>query len=523
MVLIALFAGWLYSRTRGPHHQYELDLLVPPAGAAITPGRLEIGVAKRSIAPDLSQYDPWVDVNSNGEYDEGVDTYTDLNGNGKFDGVWIAGFGTNRPATGIHDDPEVRVLALRNNGVTLVLASLDSVGIFHNDFIDIRKSLDPGLKIDHVALSSTHVHEVPDTMKIWSYAFRLNIRGKKLDVPIWGFDYGHLEMIKRRTKEAIEEAVAKLQPCDMYCATVEIKPEGFVNDSRDPQVLDNNMYLFRFTRPGTEDTIATFVNWGNHPETLGGDNTIITADFPHFLRKGMEEGVSDPNGVAGFGGMCLYFQGIVGGLMTQLHTTVPHRDGLRSFREASFEKADALGSNLAIVACKALRNPDLVWKNENPRVQFAAKTYKAPLQGQFKYGIMLGVIHEGYYWGGKAKTEVNCIRIGDVLVLTVPGEIYPEIVVGGVEAKPGRDFEIAPVEVPPLKEFMNAKARMSLTIGLCNDQIGYIVPKSQWDTKPPYVYRNKPQYGEINSGGPDVAPAVHAAGRELIERINAAW
>ena len=45
-----------------------------------------------------------------------------------------------------------------------------------------------------------------------------------------------------------------------------------------------------------------------------------------------------------------------------------------------------------------------------------------------------------------------------------------------------------------------------MMIGLANDMIGYIIPKRQWDAKPPYAYKRKAaQYGEINSLGPETA------------------
>lgn len=523
LLLIIALAAEVYSWRIGPFHDYELDVaqLEPKDGTA--PGQLQVGVAIRDIAPKFDLYDKWVDVNGNTKYDEGVDTFEDMNGNGKFDGIWLAGFGTNRPAQGINDSPWVRAIAFRNNGVTLAMVTIDSVGIFHNEYIAIRKSLDQSLGIDHVMFSATHVHETPDTMKIWSYWRRVNWGDDQLDIPIFGYRQDYMEMIQAKAKEAIEEAVAKLQPADMYCSQVEIEPEGFVNDSRKPEVIDKRMSLFRFTKPGTEETIATFVNWGNHPEALGGDNPFITSDFPHYLREGLEKGVPEPNGVEGFGGVCLYFQGQVGGLMTQLHTTVPHRDGVQKFKEDSFEKAESLGYNLAIVAAKALRDPQVTWKNENPKVAYIAKTILAEMTGQYKIPVMLGLIHEGYYAGGKSKSEMNVIRIGDVVMLTVPGELYPEISLGGIEAKPGNDFNLTePLEVPPLRTEMDAKARMSFIIGLANDQIGYIIPKSQWDNEAPYVYE-KSQYGEENSAGPNMAGLVHSTGMELLKEINTSF
>jgi hypothetical protein len=339
----------------------------------------------------------------------------------------------------------------------------------------------------------------------------------------FNYDYAHMEEIKNACKEAVEEAVRNLQPADMYIKQVELNPEGFVDDSRKPIVIDTKLCCARFTKAGTDDTIATMVSWGNHAETLGSDNPLLTSDFPGYWRDAVENGVPDPNGVKGLGGMCLYFQGMVGGLMTELHTTVPHRNGVDKFKEGSYEKAQALGENLAIATVKALREADVI-KCENPRVGIAAKTIYAPMAGMFKYAIVLGLVHPGVYWaqGGIAsRSEVDVARVGDLEMATVPGELYPEIADGGVEAKTGRDFEIDPVEVPPLRKEMNGKVNMIL--GLANDEIGYIIPKSQWDAKPPFVYNDKDQYGEENSGGPDVAPTVHHELLALIKRMQDAW
>ena len=55
-----------------------------------------------------------------------------------------------------------------------------------------------------------------------------------------------------------------------------------------------------------------------------------------------------------------------------------------------------------------------------------------------------------------------------------------------------------------------------MIVGLANDEVGYIIPKRQWDEKPPFCYgRKKAQYGEGNSLGPDTAPILCEAFREL--------
>jgi len=56
-----------------------------------------------------------------------------------------------------------------------------------------------------------------------------------------------------------------------------------------------------------------------------------------------------------------------------------------------------------------------------------------------------------------------------------------------------------------------------MIIGLGNDELGYILPKRQWDEKPPFCYGlKKAPYGEVNSLGPDTAPIICETFRKLV-------
>jgi hypothetical protein len=116
-----------------------------------------------------------------------------------------------------------------------------------------------------------------------------------------------------------------------------------------------------------------------------------------------------------------------------------------------------------------------------------------------------------YALGRDIQTEVDYVqlRAGGTAVaeiLTVPGEIYPELVNGGMARYVGADYPEAPLE-PVLREHLQTKYQFIL--GLGNDEIGYLIPKAEWDEEPPWL-RNavQPWYGEINSVGPEAAGAV---------------
>ncbi len=139
-----------------------------------------------------------------------------------------------------------------------------------------------------------------------------------------------------------------------------------------------------------------------------------------------------------------------------------------------------------------------------------AHTFLVPVENKlYLAATYMGVLDRGYTRWKQLRTEAALITLGDVSFACVPGEIYPEIVNGGIEAPHGADFGIGPAEIPPLRELMPGSVRF--VVGLANDELGYMVPRSQWDELPPYTYgRAKRPYGEINSCGPATAGLVHS-------------
>ncbi len=508
LLLVAAVSVWVRVRMHGPYRDYRVDTEFSSAPAAATNAPLLAGVAVRDLTPDLTQFDPWTDADGNSKFEpEKGDTWEDRNGNGTFDFVWLGGFNINRPAQGVNDPLWARAVAFRHGGVTVGLVSIDCVGLTHERFIRARKLLQArGVPLDYVLFSSTHTHNSPDTMGIWSYRPLLS-----------KFNEGYVEHIIAQACDAVAEAVEKLAPVEVTLASVDLEPEGFVRDSRPPLVYDRQLHAVRLARAGTDETLATLVCWGNHPESMGGSNPLLSSDFAHYLREAMEQGLPAPNGMAGFGGTCIYFQGPVGGLMTPLGLHVPDRDGQTVHRDNGVARTRALGENLALRSAAALRGPD-ARRMTNRVIAGVAKTIFAPIEGPFKYPLMLGLIHPGWY-DGKAKTEVAALRVGDLEILSIPGEIYPEIVDGGVESPDGGDFPGPPVEVPPLRGQM--RGVQNWAVNLANDEIGYIIPRTQWDVKPPFTYGlERAPYGEVNSGGPDLGPVIHRESLAALEALH---
>ena len=113
-------------------------------------------------------------------------------------------------------------------------------------------------------------------------------------------------------------------------------------------------------------------------------------------------------------------------------------------------------------------------------------------------------------------SEVAFIELGDATITGIPGELYPEIAVGGIENPIGADYTMAAQEVPHLRSQLPGK--LNLMVNLANDAIGYIIPKSEWDNEAPWIYDEKDEtYGEVVSLGPNTGPIIYQNIFKLIE------
>lgn len=505
LVIVGLMGVYtLYnSRDRHPNYQLQLSINTPPSVESY-----KAGFAAMPITPMLS--DTWTDANQDAEYrPEDGDTYQDLNKNGRFDAFWMAGFQNKRAANGIHDDLWARAMILDDGHTRLAVVSVDLIGFTHKNVVNVRKQLPPSLGITYASISSTHTHEGPDMLGMWGDSEYKS-----------GVNLDYEKFVEQQVIAAIEQAVKNLKPAKLRVAQDLTGAQALTVDTRKPIVKDDGLYILQAQDATTDSTLGTYIVWGNHPEVLWNKNTFITSDFAHYLRQGIEKGVFYQNKLVkkGLGGVVVYATGCLGGLMTtdpKLGVKHPFEDTL--YQKPSYPKAEATGTTLAMLILNALDKAEELQGG----IALQAKTIELPLDNtDFRLGVALGVVDAGYSSWGKLRTEIAAWRIGEASFLSIPGEIYPELVNGGVEIPHGADFKLTkPLETPPLRTLMRGKYKF--VIGLSNDEIGYILPKSQWDVEPPFTYAEKERpYGEVNSVGPETAPLLHGELKLLLQKLR---
>lgn len=425
--------------------------------------------------------------------------------------VWIAGYGQNRPATGVHDPLYARAVVLADGEQTIALVEVDLVGLQYTEVRRIREKLP---ELDYVMVASTHNHEGPDVIGLWGPSPFQS-----------GVNPAYLDLVVERSAEAVREAAKNLVPIRAVYGTAQ--DDTLLRDSRLPHVPDGILRVVRLNHAESSEPAGIIVQWSCHPEAMGSKNTLITADFPHATIAALEKKYNCP---------VMFIAGAVGGLMTTPRERITNGAG-EYLEEGTFEYTDRYGQEVADLTIEAL---DSATPITLAPIKVASREVAVPM-GNLLYQAagMMGVLKRtGYEWTGDFEklgpeltpktadkqgalvTEVAYLRLGDLHVACIPGEIYPELIYGTYQepVEPNVDYPDAPLE-PSLVEILPGDK--FLIIGLANDEVGYIIPKRQWDEKPPFAYgRDKSQYGEENSVGVETAPILMEALRRVVREAQ---
>ena len=142
------------------------------------------------------------------------------------------------------------------------------------------------------------------------------------------------------------------------------------------------------------------------------------------------------------------------------------------------------------------------------------------LLGIFGHNIISGQSATGY----AVSTELSVLRLDEMALVLLPGEIFPELVTGEAYGDAGETEE----NPTPLVDLAAAYGIEEIIIvGLANDEIGYIVPPTDFllNATNPYFERTmdkkgEDHYEETNSVGPQCAVRIAEAFTSALRALS---
>ncbi len=510
-----------------------------------------------------------IDVNGDGEFAPADgDTFHDWNHNGTFEGVWMAGFGNARGARSIHDPQWARAIALRQNQTTIVLVSVDLIGWFGSEMDLVREmvAMDPaGRDIDFVSFSATHVHEARDSIGLWGVT--------ELDS---GIDPAYMERVRTQARDAVLAAVRALRPANVEYSRFSLRDTvrgvmPYICDIRDPRVYDDEVKIMRFvvagdgSGPATGETIATLINMASHPETFDNNNTGLSSDYVHYLRRAIEQGVVGPDGTMEpplpGPGLAVFFQGPLGGQVgpdrLRCHPTDTQTSTTCAWDGTTIDQAvdregfvSAIGSQIGWYALRAMRGmaPARAAPVRDMTADLAFRTrsfFLSVENRQYHIGLLRHVFDRPVFnWDmhrpisdtnlPQLETMIAVIDIGRAQIITAPGELDPILFLGGLEAPYDYTPPTVPIidpanpnppnlanrpHAPFLRDLARPDAEYVFLFGLTEDFLGYFVPEFdyQLDLHSPYIAQAPgDHYEETNSVGIHGWPTIRAEMEALL-------
>jgi dienelactone hydrolase len=365
-----------------------------------------------------------------------VDITPDLN---KFKKLSLGGYGDRfgKYAEGVHDPIFARALVIQRGDAKVAIVALDAIGV-PGELKDaaMKQIADLGFAPEAVVIGASHSHCAPEC---------LNPQGDLIPRALGYFHKDFFDWMAERIATAIRQANANLQDCALSVGSAQL--EGLNTNRRDGETtVDREMTVLKVQ--GKAGTIAALVNWTAHATIMGPETLLVSGEWPGEMARTVEKALP--------GAVAVYLNGAEGDQTTA--------GGLGQ----GFERVNRYGQRMAQEALTLLKSARPM---DDPVLAVSGDLVKLPpykVSPAFEettgkeYHLDAKTVESFAALLLPSKAPVAAVRIGDLVLLTVPGEMTSQI---GM----------------PLKERVRTMgAKHPIIAGLANAGIFYIVSAAQY-------------------------------------------
>lgn len=344
-----------------------------------------------------------------------------------------------------------RAIVFEKGTVRVAIVSVDNLG-WPSYLGDQSRKLVKGIAPENILIGATHTHSAPD-----AYGFA-DEKGNT------AADLNYLEWCVRQIADAVNEAVARLEPVALKTNVGIAKGKIAYNYYADKLYDQRCGVIQAISSTGSNKgkPLFTLVNYAIHPEILGTDRRLLSPDLCGPLYDRIE---------GKGGGMAIFMNSAQGGMVTA-------DNRLGEGKEANdWNECVRIGELLADEALRIVENTK---ENTNPGLACRFSNVKLQVDNQ--------VMQEVFKNSPVAKkykkqddftavtTQMNLVDIGEARILTIPGEALPNI---GFYLK------------------RKMKSDQPFIFGLTNDAFGYILAKEDFQSFERYNYISRTSLGEL--------------------------
>jgi neutral ceramidase len=351
------------------------------------------------------------------------------------------------PSTGIHDPLFARALALDTGGQQVLLITCDLLAL-DAPFVSAARAAireATGIPENNIMIACTHTHSGPATIFLRDCG---------------EVDTTYLDSLRLRLVSVAQDAVSNLHEARVGAGRGQVD-KGVLNRRQPGAPTDPDLDVISFQDEAGK-YLAILVNYACHPVCLDHTNRLISADYPGYLSRALQEQTQ---------AVVLFTNSAAGDIN-------PERMG-------SFAFAEDLGGALAT---ETLRILDTLEYQDTAALLVTGETLDLPLQlpptsdeieqRVFEYrqglveseaagNVLAGKLHKAMLGWAEATlagvlrgnapayipAELQGFCLGEVMLVGIPGELFSEL---GKEIK------------------SSTSLRQVTVLGYTNNDIGYI-------------------------------------------------
>lgn len=405
--------------------------------------------------------------------------------------LYIAGYHAGREITGVLDLQRASAVWMDTGAGGVLLIGVDCVGLGIDTVNAIRAQLQGFCKQTgcvSVNVYATHTHAGVDTLGLWGPA------------AFDGKNDAFMQSLIDAAVSAAEQAYDDRSKGVLYFGSA--LPEDLLYDSREPHEYDPSLYQLRFAPLDGARNGIRLLSYSAHAESLRGANTLLSRDFAGAVVDSVKQTTGDD---------AMFLPGAIGGLLMTRELVEP------------FDAVENMQKTAEILTDAALSIEDE--QILTPALGISRVALKIPLDNTlFFYYKFLGILGSEISRGESATgyvlhSELGVLQVGEVTLCLMPGEIFPELVSGkGLD----RHDPIPLCEIAADHGVHNL-----LIVGLCNDELGYIIPPSNYLLHPETPYMDtitdatgENHYEETNSTGIATAQIIADAFAKALEQLQ---
>ena len=407
---------------------------------------------------------------------------------------------------GAFDDQGANAVALTDGSGrgTLIMIAIDGIGVCNDDVRTIRGEIEKrlaaeGIESDIIAINvnATHCHTVIDTQ-----GFGLEPLLKTIFTNLFSFlplvektrsvDPEFHQLMINGAAAAGVQAYKNMEPGELYYFETDgigysernnnylDDPYGYIFNKRyDMEGYQHVIACFKFVPDNKESVPTVFANVGGHPTTINRETKLLSADYPNYIEEKMNEAGMNFAFVQGAQSPISVNAGAVENeeILAEIDAEIAADPTVEDYKQAK-----KLGYEFARLIIDAEKNATPV----APVVNVRMAEVTIPLEyGLMELGAVSGLLgfttvrDKSAPAGYSIISEVGYVELGtDLVMVTVPGELVPQLVYGNVVDKTmsylGTDWEL------DYTADLVGEGKTVLVVGLCNDAIGYIVPDNDY-------------------------------------------